>query len=79
MNTRAVGQSSSQSLYPTAALVGYKITLFEAKSKRFFEKSSGNRTKIRYFVTTHKIDRIFSAKLIKQAPLGPGTSAKTRG
>ena len=39
-------QSSSQPLYPTAALVGYKIALFRRKCKGFWEKSSPNRAKI---------------------------------
>jgi len=71
-------QSSSQPLYPTAALVGYKIALFRRKCKSFFEKSSPNRAKIRYFVTTHKIESFDLAKVIKQALLRWKLLAKRR-
>ena len=79
MNPRAGRvQSSSQPLYPTAALVGYKIALFRRKCKSVFEKSSPNRAKIRYFVTTHKIESFDLAKVIKQALLRWKLLAKRR-
>ena len=57
-------------LYPTGALVGYKITLFTEKYKSFFEKKFFCSSKKSNFVTTHKNGGDVFGKVMKQARAG---------
>ena len=49
-------------LYPTAAPVGYKITLFTEKYKSFFEKSSPVRLKIAILAQRTNLEEMLRAK-----------------